>query len=304
VRVLLVDDDPVSLRLLEAAVPSFGHVADTRCDGEAAWTAFESSPYDVVISDRDMPGISGVDLCRRLRAHEVGRRAYVVIVTGRDQRQDILDGMAAGADDYLTKPLQVDDLQLRMIAAARTTELHVQLEEATSALRVAARTDPLTGVRNRLAMQEDLQLLHDRVTRYGGKYCLALVDVDHFKAFNDSYGHLAGDEALRQIASRLRGTSRSGDAVYRFGGEEFVCVLPEQLLGTAAIALERMRADVANLGIEHTGNASGVVTISAGIVCSGSTDRRTPEQLLAAADLALYRAKEGGRDRVELETAT
>lgn len=283
-RVLLVDDDPVSLRLLEAAVASFGHAADTRRDGEAAWAAFESSPYDVVISDRDMPGISGVDLCRRLRAHEAGRRAYVVIVTGRDQRQDVLDGMAAGADDYLTKPLQVDDLQRRMIAAARTTKLHVQLEEATSALRVAARTDPLTGVRNRLAMQEDLHLLHDRVTRYGGKYCLALVDVDHFKAFNDSYGHLAGDEALRRGGVRLR----AARAAAGYGGDR-------------AGAHARGRREP---GHRAHGNASGVVTISAGIVCSGTADRRTPEQLLAAADLALYRAKEGGRDRVELETAT
>ena len=254
-----------------------------------------------MISDRDMPGMSGVELCRRLREHEAGRRAYVVMVTGRDAHQDALDGMAAGADDYLSKPLVLDDLQLRMIAAARVTALHTQLEEMTAALRVAARTDPLTGVRNRLAMQEDLQLLHDRVSRYGGSYCLALVDVDHFKAFNDTYGHLAGDDALRRVSGLLVSASRKGDAVYRFGGEEFVCVLPEQRLETAAVALERMRAGVAGLGVAHVGNGPGVVTISAGIVCSGTGERRGPEQLLDAADAALYRAKEAGRDRVELD---
>jgi diguanylate cyclase (GGDEF)-like protein len=168
---------------------------------------------------------------------------------------EILEGMTAGADDYLVKPLDPDDLQARLIAAARVTCLHRQLAQQRTELQslnqeltAIARRDPLTGLGNRRALQEDLELLEARVTRYGHRYCMALFDVDHFKAYNDAYGHQAGDEVLHAVAAQLKDKARSGDAIYRYGGEEYLCIFPEQSLATGIHAVQRMRIGVERLG--------------------------------------------------------
>ena len=183
------------------------------------------------------------------RAHTPGGYTYFIMVTSQGGLDEILEGMGAGADDYLIKPLDSDDLQARLIAAARVTSLHRQLGEQRTELEglnneltAIARRDPLTGLRNRRALEEDLDLLEARVTRYGHRYCMALLDVDHFKSYNDTYGHQAGDRILQTVAAQLKDQARKGDALYRYGGEEFLCIFPEQSLTTGALAAERMRA--------------------------------------------------------------
>ena len=196
---------------------------------------------------------------------------------------------------------------MRLIAAYRVTDLHRRLAQQRDELAKLnrrlfeqSREDPLTHLGNRLRLREDLETLHARVERYGYSYAVILCDVDHFKAYNDRYGHLAGDEALVKVAKEIDEGRRSGDTAYRYGGEEFLIVLPEQSLETATTVAERLRVSIEALRIPHEPNEpSGLVTISAGVAALGVGDpRRSPDDLLREADGALYRAKEAGRNRV------
>ncbi|MGZ4211256.1 MAG: GGDEF domain-containing protein, partial [Actinomycetota bacterium] len=162
-----------------------------------------------------------------------------------------------------------------------------------------ARQDPLTGLGNRRALEQDLDLLEARVVRYSHRYCMAVLDVDHFKSYNDAYGHQAGDRMLQTFAGRLQEEVRAGDALYRFGGDEFLCVFPEQTLSSGENAVQRMRIGVEALAIPHIGNPFGVVTFSAGLAILDPGHVESASEVLREADAALYRAKELGRNRVE-----
>jgi diguanylate cyclase (GGDEF)-like protein len=307
VKILVADDDATSRLIGQTALSSLGHDCQTVSDGAEAWEAFRLHRPDVVISDWRMPGLTGLELCSKIRAHALGSYTYFIMVTSQGGHADVLEGMSAGADDYLVKPLDPDDLEARLIGAARVTALHRQLarqrtelEGLNDELTAVALTDQLTGLGNRRALEENLDLLEQRVVRYGHHYCIALLDVDHFKSYNDNYGHLAGDQALQAVSTQLKGQARSGDAVYRYGGEEFVCIFPEQSLASATVAVQRMRAGLEGLAIEHTQNALGVLTLSAGLAMLHAGHKRSVGEVLKEADEALYRAKQLGRNRVEL----
>jgi diguanylate cyclase (GGDEF)-like protein len=304
-RILLVDDDPTSRLIAQVALRRLGHQCQTVTDGAQAWEAFHSDRPDVVISDWMMPGLNGLELCRQVRA-DTGGYTYFIMVTSQRALDQVIEGMTAGADDYLIKPLNPDDLQGRLIAAARVTVLHRQLsdqrgelERLNQELTDIARRDPLTGLGNRRALQEDLELLEARVARYGHRYCMALLDIDHFKAYNDTYGHQAGDSVLQAVAGELKAQARAGDALYRYGGEEFLCIFPEQSLATGTIAAQRMRGGLESQGIPHVGNDGGVLTLSAGLAVMDPSKGRSVAEVLKEADEALYRAKELGRNRIE-----
>ncbi len=305
-RILVADDEPTSRLIAEVTLRTLGHECETVTDGAEAWDAFLSGQPDVVISDWLMPGMSGLELCKRIRNHKPGGYTYFILVTGQGGRKQIVEGMKAGADDYLLKPLDSDDLEARLIAAARVTALdrllteqRLELEELNSGLATLALRDQLTGLSNRRALDEDLAQLEERVLRYGHRYCIAVLDVDHFKSFNDTYGHQAGDEALKAVAARLKEEARGGDAVYRYGGEEFLCIFPEQSFDTATIAVERIRTGLERMRIPHTGASRGVLTISAGLAILDPDDVRAASAVLEEADAALYRAKQLGRNRIE-----
>jgi two-component system chemotaxis response regulator CheY len=253
-----------------------------------------------------MPGLSGLELCRKIRAYPPSIYSYFIMITGHATLEDIEEGMSAGADDYLIKPLDPDDLRARLIAAERVTTMYRQLagqraelEGSNRMLSDLARRDPLTGLGNRRALQEDLEHLEARVSRYAHSYCMAIVDVDHFKSYNDAYGHQAGDSVLRSVANELSAQARSGDAVYRYGGDEFLCIFPEQSTPSGAVAVERMRVGIERLAIPHVGNSLGVVTVSAGLAVLDSARAGSATDLLSEADRALYQAKLLGRNRVE-----
>jgi diguanylate cyclase (GGDEF)-like protein len=207
--------------------------------------------------------------------------------------------MLAGADDYLAKPMRLAQLELRLIAGARVAALHEQLGFLTNDLRLAARRDPLTALGNRLQLTEDLATLADRVRRYGHRYALVLQDVDYFKGFNDRYGHQAGDAALTAVGAVLRSRGRAGDTAYRYGGEEFLCIFPEQSGRGALVAAQRTLQNVRDLGIPHEGSPHGVLTMSAG-VAELTCAEADVELALAQADEALYQAKDSGRDQAVL----
>ncbi|HEY7060211.1 MAG TPA: diguanylate cyclase [Chloroflexota bacterium] len=262
---------------------------------------------DVVISDWMMPEMDGLALCRRVRERDDDTRyTYSVLLTVLGDKEHFLEGMQTGADDYLTKPFDRDALQARLLAAGRVMALHrrlatqnAALAELNRALYESARTDPLTGLGNRLRLWEDLHALEARAERYGYQYAIGLCDVDRFKAYNDQYGHQAGDTALQQVGQTIAAHCRVGDTAYRYGGEEFLVVLPEQSRTSAAIAMDRIRRAVQGLAIPHAGNApSGVLTLSSGVALPAAAAPQTIEALLHAADSALYAAKHAGRNRI------
>jgi len=310
VKILVADDDSTSLLIARVALQRLGHECDVVTDGTKAWNAFQTGHHDLVLSDWLMPGQTGLQLCQNIRADPHGRYTYVILLTSRGDQAQILEGMSAGADDYLIKPLRPEELEVRMIAADRVTALHhqlaaqrIQLERLNGELTILARRDPLTGLNNRRVLKEDLELLEARVTRYAQRYCIALLDIDHFKAYNDTYGHPAGDQALRAVSAQLQHEARAGDALYRYGGEEFLCILPEQTLVGGVHATQRMRASVQNLNLPHLGNDGGVITLSAGVATLDPDDVRPAYKVLKEADDALYQAKLRGRNRVEIVDA-
>ena len=297
-KILVVDDDPLARRLVEAAVARLGHKATAAEDGEAAWQCYDQDPPDVVITDLLMPRVDGLELCRRVRADARAGYTSIILVTALSDRRDVLRGMEAGADDYLIKPVDLFDLQMRLIAVQRVTDLHAELARHRAQLAHLAGHDPLTGLGNRRSLEQELDVLYAHSRRYGRGFALAMCDIDHFKAYNDTHGHQAGDQALRAVAAAMVGELRGSDSIYRYGGEEFLLVLPEQTLDTARIAVERVRSVVEGLAIKHTAAGGGALTVSAGITAYAPGEATTPEELLRRADAALYRAKSSGRNRI------
>ena len=308
-QVLIAEDDAVSRMILRRAVERFGHECVVATDGDEAWEIYQrSAEVNVVISDWMMPGLNGLALCKKIRDYARHRESYpfFVFLTALGDREHLLEGMQAGADDYLTKPLDREELGARLMTAARVTYLHRQLSEQKKELERLnfelfnqARSDPLTRLGNRLRLHEDLEVMRARIERYGYSYSAVLCDVDSFKLYNDYYGHLAGDEVLRKVAKVVLENFRKEDTAYRYGGEEFLVILPEQNLETAISAAERLRRSVEGLALAHEAiGPSGVVTVSCGLAELDPNVRKGAEQLLKEADVALYRAKESGRNRV------
>ena len=305
-RILVAEDDTVSRTILAKAVEKFGHECLVVEDGEKAWELFQNTPeVDVVISDWMMPGIDGPEFCRRVRTANSGWYTFFIFLTALGDKQHLLEGMQAGADDYLTKPLDREQLQVRLIAASRVNSLHRQLNEQKDELKklnrelfAMSRRDPLTRLGNRLRLREDLETLGAQAQRYGHSYCAMLCDVDFFKAYNDTYGHLAGDEVLKRVADVISENLRGGDMAYRYGGEEFLIILPQQSAESAVSTADRLRRAAEDLRIPHEKNPPGVVTISVGVAALSVSEPRSADDLLKEADAALYRAKNSGRNRV------
>lgn len=295
---LVVDDDPGSLIVAKTVVEQAGYECLSATNGDAAWDLFQRFQPQVVVTDWMMPGMNGLELCKAIRSAEDDTYTYLVLLTSFGSQDAVMAGMEAGADDYVTKPLDPFTLRTRLLVALRVTALHSQLGKYRQELTRQARTDPLTRVDNRLKLTEDLELLDHRSQRYGRQYSLALCDVDYFKSFNDLQGHPAGDEALKAVARTLTSLSRETDGVYRYGGEEFLLVLPDQGAEDAEAAVERIRSGIESLAIAHTGNPLQVLTISAGISTFTADHAVSSSQLLKEADDALYSAKAAGRNRV------
>ncbi len=298
-RVLVADDDAGVRLVAKTVVEDLGHECIEAVNGREAWNFYRQHQPNVLVTDRMMPpGLDGLQLCQAVRANERDSYTYIVLLTSLAEHGEVLAGIAAGADDYVIKPLDPFALHLRLLVAHRVTSLHLELSRYRAELSEQAQTDPLTKLNNRLKLTEDLDRLHRGSVRYGRAYSLALCDIDFFKHYNDTYGHQAGDKALQAVAAALARAGRQGEGTYRYGGEEFLVLLPEQGASTASAALERIRGDVQTLGIPHSASSSGVLTVSVGassFVPGCDTDS---DALLRQADVALYRAKAAGRNRV------
>jgi len=299
--VLIAEDDPVSRHLLEAFLVKWGYEVVAVTDGTAAehelWS--DDAPR-LAILDWMMPGTNGVDICREVRRRAAEPYIYILLVTAKGQKEDVLRGLEAGADDYLTKPYDPSELRARLHTGGRMVELHAQLITAREQLRVEATHDPLTGLWNRSAVLEFLQKELARSEREKSSVAVILADVDKFKNINDTSGHLGGDAVLREVAGRLRASVRPYDGIGRYGGEEFLVVAPGCDAAGALKLAERLRASVGDTPVA-TFEGIFAVTLSLGVGTNRETCRA--DDLVRAADAALYRAKEAGRNRVEVAPA-
>jgi two-component system cell cycle response regulator len=296
-KILIADDDRASIRLLEAFLAKWDYQAVPAHDGEEAWHILQQkdSPK-LAILDWMMPGMDGTQVCREIRQHTEMAYVYVVLLTGKNQKNEMIAGLEAGADDYLTKPIDGNELKARLRAGRRILELQDRLLAANHALQFQAAHDPLTGVLSRAAILETLRLELLRSQREQTTVGIVLADLDHFKQVNDTYGHLAGDSVLQEAARRMRSAVRPYDAVGRYGGEEFLIVMPGcDISGTMSRA-EGLRNAVGKGPVDAP---EGVipVTLSLGVTVGGGADLAESAELLRAADAALYDAKKNGRNR-------
>ncbi len=308
-KVIIADDEADSRHGLELAVSSLGHSCSVARDGLEAWELHQAERADVILADWSMPRLDGLGLCRRVRLEPCVPYTHFIFVTGNCDKAHFIEGMHAGADDYITKPVDLDELDARLEVSRRAVLIQRLAEAKSSALRRrndhnfrAARTDPLTAISNRLELTEDLKVLASCARRHGQPYSAAICDIDSFKAYNDCFGHLAGDDVLRRVARTIRAGLRRGDGFYRFGGEEFLAILPEQPLAEAVAGMDRLRHDVEDLRVIHAPEASApFVTISVGVAELRPDFTGPIEDWLRRADTALYKAKSLGRNRVVTE---
>lgn len=297
-RILVAEDDLVSRRLVEIFLKKWGYEARLARDGREAWRILsEEDAPRIALLDWMMPELEGVEICRRLREWKNRPYTYVVLLTARGHKQDRLTGLQAGADDFLTKPFDQDELRARLNVASRIIELQDELIRAREQMRYQATHDSLTGVANRPEVLERLASEIARSRRSGERCSVALADLDHFKEINDSQGHNTGDEVLRETARRIQTFVRAYDIVGRYGGEEFLLVLPGCGLTDAEALAERIRFQIASRPMATSVGPVGV-SMSFGVAEWNTEEAPDPRDLLHAADRALYRAKAAGRNRV------
>jgi two-component system, cell cycle response regulator len=303
-RVLIAEDDHISQRILESFLTKWGYEVCVASNGNEAWNMLNSDDAPrLAVLDWMMPGLEGIQVCRNVRARVDRPYVYIILLTARGLKQDLIEAMNAGADDYLTKPFDAEELRARVHVGQRIIQLQDDLIAARDELRFQATHDALTNLVNRGVVLEVLLRETARQKREGGALAVMLCDLDHFKDVNDRYGHQAGDAVLEEVARRLANTVRVYDTVGRYGGEEFLIVLPA-LDGVDALNLaERLRHTLESHPIPIPGG-SLTVTVSLGVAASSAQFPFEPSTLLHAADIALYRAKENGRNRSEIATIT
>jgi len=296
VKILVADDDAVSRRLLEVTLKKWDYDVVVADDGDKAWDVLqrEDAPQ-LAILDWVMPGMDGPEICREVRILGGQRYVYLLLLTAKTDKEDLVKGMEAGADDFLSKPFDAPELRARLRAGIRILELQ-------ETLRAQATHDSLTGLWNRAATFDFLRRELSRARRQGAPVSIVMADLDHFKRINDAHGHLAGDVVLREVACRLSSSVRGYDVTGRFGGEEFLLVFPGCAVRNAVDRAEQLRACVNREPVE-TPEGPISVTLSLGVAGSEAARATDPDSLLRAADAALYRAKSGGRDRVEVAAA-
>lgn len=300
-RILIVDDEPVSRRMLATAVARMGYDVASASDGLEAWDVLRAEQIGLVVTDWMMPGMDGLELVRRIRGGELGRYVYVILLTSRSESSDAAEALDAGADDFIGKPWHRDELTARLKAGRRILDLQDALREKNQLLERMTRVDGLTGIANRRHFDEEYERAFETARRFHRYLSVAMIDIDRFKLFNDRFGHEAGDNALRAVASAIDETVRTADQSFRYGGEEFSCLFPETDTRGALTVAERLRETVAELAIPHPENLPpGIVTISVGVSTFAPLEAITPDDLLRAADSALYQAKREGRNRTSI----
>ncbi len=296
-RVLVAEDDAVSRKILESSLRRWGHEVVSVNNGDDAWRVLSGeNPPRIAVIDWMMPGLDGPEVCEQLRMRDGQPFTFVLILTAKDNTDDIVNALNAGADDYLTKPYHPQELRSRLGAGIRLVNLTIELEAANQKLFEAAHTDFLTGIPNRNAILSRLTDQLSRSKRSRTPFVVALADIDHFKLFNDEHGHKTGDDVLVQVAHRLEDVKREYDAVGRYGGEEFLLILDDVEEASLLPVAERFRLGVGEKPIESDGRLMRVA-LSIGALWVPPESQAPVDVLLHEADELLYRAKSEGRNR-------
>jgi diguanylate cyclase (GGDEF)-like protein len=296
VRILIAEDDVTSRSILASIVKKWGYDPVATEDGNTAWSVLQrpDSPK-LVLLDWNMPGMDGLEICRRLKQLDSSDPPYVILLTGRQEKGDIVQGLDAGANDYVAKPYNNAELRARIRVGQRMLELQSNLLKTRDALAHQAMHDPMTGVFNRRAILETLQKEFLRAKRENGRLSIGMCDIDHFKKINDTYGHQAGDEVLIAFTRCIQANLREYDSIGRYGGEEFLVVTPGSTGQDEGSPYERLRVRLADTAISIK---AGTVFITVSIGVAKGMGASTVDDLLAAADAALYQAKNNGRNRI------
>ncbi len=292
-KILIVEDQVSTGLALSSTLTGLGHQPHLVTSGAAAWDLIDREDWRLILTDWIMADVDGLELCRRIRARRGRPYNYIIMLTCRTESVHRLEGFKAGADDFLTKPVHEEELALRLAIAERILAVQADLEEKNARLEAMAGTDPLTGLANRRRLHDVLGGAWCQV-RPVTPYALVALDIDHFKSYNDSFGHAAGDEVLRTVAEILRSGTRPTDLLVRTGGEEFVIILPGMGSNEGLIVADRLRKAIA----AHCWPLRPV-TASFGVTVASPTAKTVKvSDLLEAADRALYHSKHSGRNRV------
>jgi diguanylate cyclase (GGDEF)-like protein len=297
IKVLIAEDDRVCSRILDKRLRQWGYQTLLAKNGSEAWRALQKPGQRLALLDWMMPKIAGVELCRRIRQISKPNYTYIILLTAKDQTQDVIKGLQAGADDYMTKPVNFLELHARLQTGRRIIQLEDHLLETQKRLYELSTRDNLTALWNRATILQFLEEELEQGAREKSPTSAIMLDVDEFKMTNDSFGHLAGDSVLRSVADSLAGNVRIYDKVGRYGGDEFLVVLPNCTLRNALKIAERLRAGCAKKKIRAPGGSISV-TLSLGCASSESRDRLPVDRLIWDCDRALYQAKRWGRNRV------
>lgn len=296
-KVLIADDSATSRALLRSVLTRWGYEIVSAVDGAQAWDELSKPDAPALaILDWEMPHMTGPEVCKRVRETLREPYTYILLLTGKGSKGETVEGLDAGADDYVVKPFDEHELQVRLRAGKRIVDLQMDLLRAREELRERASKDLLTMLPNRNAVFTALEQELARCHRDHRSVGVILLDIDHFKKINDTYGHFAGDTVLKETAVRLRHNMRPYDHVGRYGGEEFLVVLPNCDLEQAAVQAERMRTKLNGSGMVVDGQELHV-SASFGVTVSDGSGR-SPDFFVRVADEALYKAKAGGRNCV------
>jgi diguanylate cyclase (GGDEF)-like protein len=302
-KVLVADDSRIYRKLVEDTLSEKQYSLLFAKSGREAIDLFSEHQPSVVITDWMMPDLSGIELCEHIRNHSSqASYTYLIILTGITEKDKLVKGLAAGADDYLTKPFHSDELLARVGVGHRIVELHRQLEAKNLLLEELALTDSLTGLPNRRAIEDWATRQLSGAARYGFSFLVVMADLDHFKAVNDTHGHDAGNAVLKRFSEILRTNSRRSDICGRIGGEEFLFVLTHTTQENARVVIERIRADLEATKFDFDGSRL-TVTASFGVAGFEGTEAPDFNRLVSQADAALYAAKRTGRNRIEIAAA-
>ena len=299
-KILVVEDEPASRRLVVINLTWGGHEVVEADGGEAGWQAFLREQTRLVITDWMMPEVNGTELIRRIRSAGQAGYTYIILLTAMGTKEHVVVGLESGADDYVTKPYDTQELLARVAIGERILKLEESLLTSRQQMTYLATHDVLTGLLNRRAVQERAEAELNRANRESVPLSLILLDVDHFKSVNDRFGHAVGDQALQLVARLLTQRVRTYDWVGRWGGEEFLMVLPGTPLPEAGVAADRIREALEAAALPLAAGGEVKMTVSLGVACVTPVAGRSPslEEVVRQTDAALYRAKGLGRNRV------
>jgi diguanylate cyclase (GGDEF)-like protein len=315
-RVLIVDDSDSIRRMVRETLEEMDGTGtiDEAADGLEGLGMLGRGCYDLVITDVDMPRLDGFKLVSSIRQSPTLKDTMVIVLSSLGESVDKVKGLTMGANDYVTKPFEKGELQARVTVMFKMKdlqhELHLKnaaMEEANAKLALLANQDGLTGIPNRRCFFERFEVEFERARRLMAPLGLLMIDIDHFKSFNDTYGHLAGDEALRSVCHTLQESIRTYDMIGRYGGEEIIAFLPQTTDGDVHMVAERLRQAVAGIELHPLGDETGepaAITVSIGMACWPTIEADSTSDLIEAADAALYRAKTGGRNHCEVAVAS